>query len=226
MVRVGRRWRLPAVLAFALALALTGCGPSTDRVRRRSGPDHGGRTHRSRVDTDTLGQPHQPADQEATLDQAEQAARPLLERGDKGRKVRELQHRLHQLDWFSGSITGVYGKRTVRGVKGFQAKRKITKTGEVDRATWAALVKRTRKPTNAELHNRLVAGPAIMKQGSSGDRVRDLQARLKQIGWFSGIGDRHVRHGDRRQRQGIPGQAADPGHRRSRSTHPRPAPRR
>ena len=78
---------------------------------------------------------------------------PLLERGDKGRKVRELQHRLHQLDWFSGSITGVYGKRTVRGVKGFQAKRKITKTGEVDRATWAALVKRTRKPTNAELHN-------------------------------------------------------------------------
>ena len=110
---------------------------------------------------------------------------PLLERGDRGRKVRELQHRLHQLDWFSGSITGVYGKRTVRGVKGFQVKRRITKTGEVDHATWAALVKRTRKPTNAELHNRLVAGPAIMKQGSSGDRVRDLQARLKQIGWFA-----------------------------------------
>ena len=30
-------------------------------------------------------------------------------------------------------------------------------------------------------------GPAIMRQGSSGDRVRDLQARLKQIGWFSGL---------------------------------------
>ena len=32
---------------------------------------------------------------------------------------------------------------------------------------------------------RLVAGPAILKSGSSGRAVRDLQARLKQIGWFA-----------------------------------------
>lgn len=31
-----------------------------------------------------------------------------------------------------------------------------------------------------------VAGPALMRQGASGNEVRDLQARLKQIGWFSG----------------------------------------
>jgi len=31
---------------------------------------------------------------------------------------------------------------------------------------------------------RLSAGPAIMKRGSSGQEVRDLQARLKQIGWL------------------------------------------
>ena len=29
-------------------------------------------------------------------------------------------------------------------------------------------------------------GPALMQRGSTGDGVRDLQARLKQIGWFSG----------------------------------------
>lgn len=29
------------------------------------------------------------------------------------------------------------------------------------------------------------AGPAIMKQGDQSDRVKELQARLKQIGWFS-----------------------------------------
>ena len=112
---------------------------------------------------------------------------PLLKPGDRGEKVRELQHRLRQLDWFSGAITGTYGKATTKSVKGFQGKRELAKTGEVDKRTWKALVKRTRTPTRAERHNKLVPGPAIMRQGSSGNRVRDLQARLKQIGWFSGL---------------------------------------
>src|SRR5690242_12717305 len=43
----------------------------------------------------------------------------MLEKGDKGEKVRELQHRLRQLDWYSGSITGRYQSSTVNGVKGF-----------------------------------------------------------------------------------------------------------
>jgi len=111
----------------------------------------------------------------------------LMQAGDRGEKVRELQHRLRQLDWFAGSITGEYGKKTTKGVKGFQDKRKLTETGDVDRKTWTTLVKMTRTPTRAERHNKLVAGPALLAQGSSGDRVRDLQARLKQIGWFSGL---------------------------------------
>ncbi|MFT4165305.1 MAG: peptidoglycan-binding protein [Microlunatus sp.] len=110
----------------------------------------------------------------------------MLEKGDKGIKVRELQHRLRQLDWFSGDITGNYGSTTVKGVKGFQKKRKIDATGAVDKLTWNKLVSMTRKPTDDEMHNRLVPGPAILEQGDSGDKVRDLQARLKQIGWFSG----------------------------------------
>ena len=185
MVRAGRRWQLPTLLAFAFALVLTGCGPSTD-------PSGAGPIQTTAAEaTPSLSTPtpsasptQQPAKKPRSTTPSKRA--PLLEKGDRGGRVRELQHRLHQLDWFSGSITGVYGKGTVRGVKGFQAKRGIARTGEVDHATWAALVKRTRKPTNAELHNRLVAGPAIMRQGSAGDRVRDLQARLKQIGWFSG----------------------------------------
>ena len=95
-------------------------------------------------------------------------ARALLQAGDRGEKVRELQHRLRQLDWFSGPITGTYGKATTKGVKGFQGKRKITKTGDVDRRTWAVLIKMTRTPTRAERHNSSCPGPAIMGQGSSG----------------------------------------------------------
>jgi peptidoglycan hydrolase-like protein with peptidoglycan-binding domain len=109
----------------------------------------------------------------------------LLGPGDKGEKVRELQHRLRQLEWYAGSITGTYGRSTTRGVKGFQEKRKFPVTGEVDRRTWSKLAAMTRTPTRAERHNILVAGPALMKPGSRGPAVRGLQARLKQIGWYS-----------------------------------------
>ena len=113
-------------------------------------------------------------------------AAALLSRSDRGTKVRELQHRLRQLDWFSGDITGRFAANTVAAVEGFQSKRGHKVTGEVDAKTWASLTKMTRRPTDDEMHNRLVPGPALMRQGSSGDRVRDLQARLKQVAWFSG----------------------------------------
>jgi len=116
------------------------------------------------------------------------AAKPaaVLSPGDTGEQVRELQHRLQQLEWFAGKMTGTYGDTTVEAVRGFQGKRKLEVTGTVDRPTWTSLVERTRTPTRNERHNVLVAGPAILEQGSSGDRVRELQARLKQLAWFSG----------------------------------------
>lgn len=114
-----------------------------------------------------------------------QRAEALLSKGARGGQVRELQHRLRQLDWFSGDITGIFGSMTVAAVQGFQAKRGLSETGEVDHLTWDRLVMMTKKPSDDELHNRLQPGPAIMKQGTKGDKVRQLQARLKQIAWFS-----------------------------------------
>jgi len=110
----------------------------------------------------------------------------LLSRGDDGTRVRELQHRLRQLDWYAGAITGHYRASTVAAVRGFQDKRGLTATGAVDEKTWTSLTSRTRKPSEDEMHDRLRPGPALLRPGSTGDRVRDLQARLRQIGWFSG----------------------------------------
>ncbi len=114
------------------------------------------------------------------------ATAALLARGDTGPRVRELQHRLRQLDWFAGAITGRYAASTVVAVEGFQGKRRLAATGAVDDKTWRSLTSRTRKPTADEMHNRLTPGPALLAAGSTGDRVRDLQARLRQIAWFSG----------------------------------------
>ncbi|NED94834.1 L,D-transpeptidase family protein [Phytoactinopolyspora alkaliphila] len=106
--------------------------------------------------------------------------------GDDGDDVRELQARLKQIDWYAPDITGAYDDITVEAVEGFQAKRGLPDTGKVDQETWDRLVDMTREPTDDELHNRIVAGPPILKPGDSGDKVRELQARLKQIAWFSG----------------------------------------
>jgi peptidoglycan hydrolase-like protein with peptidoglycan-binding domain len=100
--------------------------------------------------------------------------------------VRELQSRLRQLEWYDGTVSGTYDEVTTAAVRGFQGKRGLPENGSVDQATWTSLTGMTRTPTHDELHNELSAGPALLKQGSTGAKVRDLQARLKQIGWWSG----------------------------------------
>ncbi len=115
-------------------------------------------------------------------------ARPaaLMKTGSTGDQVRELQHRLRQLAWFTGTITGSYGESTAKGVTGFQDKRSLQETGEVDQRTWTKLTGMTRKPSRDEMYNKVVAGPAILSSGDNGEKVRNLQARLKQLDWFSG----------------------------------------
>lgn len=79
---------------------------------------------------------------------------PLLVAGDRGSGVRDLQARLAQLDWFNTDITGTYGEVTTAAVRGFQDKRGLPVTGEVDQPTLERLYAMTTAPTVAELHNR------------------------------------------------------------------------
>jgi peptidoglycan hydrolase-like protein with peptidoglycan-binding domain len=183
-------------LTLALVLATAGCAQLPGRAGGDNTPQPGASAEASTPSQDAEVATPRPKPSASTRSAAKPKSEPapkaepsgaaMLERGDRGTKVRELQHRLRQLDWFSGDITGRYAASTVAAVKGFQGKRELTATGEVDAKTWTSLTSRTRRPTDDELHNRLVPGPALMRQRSSGDRVRDLQARLKQIAWYSG----------------------------------------
>ena len=87
--------------------------------------------------------------------------RPLLERGDRGMWVRQVQARLQQVRWYDGRVTGRYTRSTVEAVRGFQAKRRIPVTGQVDRRTLTRLKDMTREPTRAELFNIVPQGPAL-----------------------------------------------------------------
>ncbi len=93
-----------------------------------------------------------------------QAAGPTMARlvvlfgpGDRGPRVRVVQARLRQLEWFVGKVNGRYGSRTTAAVRRFQRDQAIRVSGRVDRRTMARLNRMTDRPTRAELANRTPA---------------------------------------------------------------------
>jgi hypothetical protein len=71
-----------------------------------------------------------------------------------GSDVRELEARLRQIAWFFGDVDGTFDDQTDEAVRGFQAKRGIPVTGEVDQRTLDLLEGMTSEPTADALHNR------------------------------------------------------------------------
>lgn len=105
---------------------------------------------RSPAQTPTRTPAHDPAPH--TPAPAPKPGKTLMEQGDDGKRVRELQARLRQIAWFGGNPTGTYGPVTAAAVKGFQAKRGLAVTGVTDTVTWSRLLGMTREPTRSELY--------------------------------------------------------------------------
>ncbi|MEV7240128.1 L,D-transpeptidase family protein [Streptomyces sp. NPDC093248] len=80
------------------------------------------------------------------------APRVLWSRGDSGTGVRELQARLRQAEWLFDGPTGTYDDLTERAVSGFQGKRGLPRTGELDTVTWQRLLGMTHRPGKWELY--------------------------------------------------------------------------
>lgn len=188
-----RGTRLTTTAAIALvAVVLLGAGAAfggLDLVTASERTDQRDRTLDQTADPagDPAGPVTEPAgdepSEEPTAD-PEPEPEPVLERGDRGLQVRELQHRLSQLAWYFTPPSGTFDRPTVRAVRGFQGKRGFEATGEVDHRTWKRLRTMTRMPTPDEMFNR--AGPALFSAGDASAEVRQIQARLRQIQWFFG----------------------------------------
>lgn len=111
--------------------------------------------------------------------------RPLLQRGDRGMWVRQVQARLKQVRWYERKVTGRYTRATVAAVEGFQAKRRIPVTGQVDRRTLSRLKEMTRQPTKAELFNIVPAGPALDPRCLTG-RAMCVDKTSRSLRWVVG----------------------------------------
>lgn len=104
--------------------------------------------------TRTPTKPPTPTTSPSTTAPPRGPAPAVLEPGDRGSGVRDVQARLKQIAWFFGDVTGVYGDLTAEAVRGFQDKRGFRVTGEIDQRTLDRLYSMTAEPTVAELHNR------------------------------------------------------------------------
>ena len=73
-----------------------------------------------------------------------------LQQGSSGAQVREIQQRLKNWGYYSGSVDGIFGSKTQAAVKRFQQKNGLTIDGIVGAKTAAASSKLQSKwPTNS-----------------------------------------------------------------------------
>lgn len=133
-----------------------------------------------------------------------------LRYGSTGDDVRELQTRLTTLGYYKGKISGNYLEATRAAVRSFQKANGIEETGEADPETQEALysaaaigrgdaAEETGTPqpplsnflvdeedSSAPMPEMPVAFTKKLKSGSSGSLVKQLQERLKELGYYDG----------------------------------------
>ncbi|WP_216652099.1 L,D-transpeptidase family protein [Nocardioides sp. zg-1308] len=108
--------------------------------------------------------------------------RPLLQRGDSGLRVRQVQARLQQARLYDGEVTGRFSARTVAAVQAFQTRQRFPVTGEVDRRTLTRLEGSTRAPTRAELFNIVAQGPPLDPRCTTG-RAMCIDKTSRSLRW-------------------------------------------
>ena len=101
---------------------------------------------------------------------------PKLSMGSRGEAVSDLQSRLNELGYNSGSSDGIFGSGTKQAVRYFQDAIGVTQNGIA----------------TDSLQQRLYASSApefvkyvTLKKGSGGIRVEKLQARLRELGYLA-----------------------------------------
>lgn len=108
-----------------------------------------------------------------------------LKLGHQGELVREVQRQLKNLGFYSGQTDGDYGPATEEAVKAFQAQYGLTPDGVAGEATITKLAgaKATMKPATTP------APTGSIKLGSTGENVRTIQRRLKDLKFYNGSVD-------------------------------------
>ncbi len=130
----------------------------------------------------------------------------VLKNGSSGLAVKQLQDRLKDLGYYTGSSDGEYGAATEQAIKDFQAANSLTADGIAGMKTQDALFGKyaiaksdstsgttgtTTTTTTTTTTNTYTNGKTniYLRLGSTGDQVKILQNRLIYLGYLSGTAD-------------------------------------
>ena len=105
-----------------------------------------------------------------------------LEKGSTGSDVKDLQTKLKKLGYYDAYVDGDYGDTTVAAVKAFQKKYNLTADGIAGKET---LKKLDIVSKNADSDK----DDDSLRMGDSGSAVKDLQTKLKKLGYYDGTVD-------------------------------------
>lgn len=78
----------------------------------------------------------------------------LIQQGDQGSEVKDLQVRLNAQGFPCGKVDGVFGNATLEAVKAFQKAQKLTVDGIVGDQTWARVLNPVYDPIKVELNGK------------------------------------------------------------------------
>ena len=105
-----------------------------------------------------------------------------LEKGSTGSDVKDLQTKLKKIGYYDAYVDGDYGDTTVAAVKAFQKKYNLTADGIAGKETLKKLDSAYKNADSAKDVDSL-------RMGDSGSAVKDLQTKLKKLGYYSGTVD-------------------------------------
>lgn len=117
-------------------------------------------------------------------------AEPALKKGATGTRVTALQEKLKQLGYYTGKVDGDYGDGTVSAVKAFQSRNGLKADGVAGEATMKLLESGNAKkaPTPTPKPTPTPTSSAL-RLGSSGSKVKTMQQKLKNLGYYTGSVD-------------------------------------
>ena len=105
-----------------------------------------------------------------------------LEKGSTGSDVKDLQTKLKKLGYYDAYVDGDYGDTTVAAVKAFQKKYNLTADGIAGKETLKKLDS-VYENANSDKDD------DSLRMGDSGSAVKELQTKLKKLGYYDGTVD-------------------------------------
>lgn len=106
----------------------------------------------------------------------------MLKPGSSGTAVRQLQEDLKTLGFYDGSVTGNYGTLTEDAVRRFQKRNGLDSDGIAGTKTLAAIASALTGGSSSS--GGTISTSSVLKSGSSGTAVRQLQENLKKLGYY------------------------------------------